>query len=75
MWPWLAGVPLTALKKKDLGVCLIAIGEVFHCLASRICCSPVHSHLVNLLIYYGQVGIEVKDGFAFHLLLSPATWY
>ena len=59
---WLAGAPLTALKKKDLGVCSIAVGEVFRCLTSRICCSSVCSRLVDLLIPYGQVGVAVKGG-------------
>ena len=58
---------------KESGVCHIAIGEVFCCLASRICCSAVYSHLADCLILYGQVGVGAKDGFTCLLLLPPAT--
>ena len=58
---------------KESGVCHIAIGEVICCLASRICCSAVHSHLVDCLILYGQVWIGAKDSFTCLLLLLPAT--
>ena len=58
---------------KESGICHIAIGEVFCCLASRICCSAVHSHLVDCLILYGQVWVGAKDGFTCLLLLLPAT--
>ena len=58
---------------KESGVCHIAIGEVFCCLASRICCSDVYSHLVDCLILYGQVWVGTKDSFTCLLLLLPAT--
>ena len=75
--PWLSlallvGAPLTEQKKKESGVCPIAIREVFLCLAGRICYSAVHSHLNDCLIPYGQVGVGVKDGFTCHLLQPPA---
>ena len=40
----------------------IAVGEVFRCLISRICCSAVRPRLVDILIPYGQVGVGVKGG-------------
>ena len=58
---------------KESGVCHIAIGEVFCYLASRICCSAVHSHLVDCLILYDQVWVGVKGSFTYLLLLPPAT--
>ena len=60
-WPWIAGAPSAALKKKDSGVCPIIIGEVFHQLASRIYCSAVCSNLIDILIPYDQVGLEVMS--------------
>ena len=39
--PWLSGAPLTALRKKPSGFRPIAVGEVLHRLASRLCCSAV----------------------------------
>ena len=50
--PWLAGALLTNQKKEESGVCPFITGKVFHCLASRIFCSAVHSHLVDCLIPY-----------------------
>ena len=67
-WPWLA-----EQKMKESGVCHIAIGEVICCLASRIWCSAVHSHLVDCLILYGQVWVGAKDSFTCLLLLLLAT--
>ena len=58
---------------KESGECHVAIDEVFCCLASRICYFAVHSHLVDSLILYSQVGVGVKDGFTCLLLLPPAT--
>ena len=60
--PWLAGAPLTALRKKDSGVRPIAVGEVLRRLTSRICCSAVRPRLVDILLPYGQVGVGVKGG-------------
>ena len=40
----------------------IAVGEVLCCLTSRICCSVVRPCLVDILVIYGQVGVEVKGG-------------
>ena len=60
--PWLAGAPLTVLRKKDSGVRPIAVGEVLRRLTSRICCSAVRPRLVDILIPYGQVGVGVKGG-------------
>ena len=67
-WPWLA-----EQKMKESGVCDIAIGEVFCCLARRICCFAVHSLHVDCLILHGQIAVGVKDGFICLLLLLPAT--
>ena len=74
--PWLslallAGAPLTVQKKKESGVCPIAIREVFLCLAARICYSPVHSHLIDCLIPHGQVGVGVKKWLYMPLLQPP----
>ena len=56
LWPWLAEASLTALKKKDSGVCPISIGEVFSSLSysSKIFCFALCSHFVDPLILYGQ---------------------
>ena len=58
---------------KESGICHIAIGEVFCCLASRICCSDVHSHFIDHLILHGQVWVGAKESFTCLLLLLPAT--
>ena len=60
--PWLAGAPLTALRKKDLGVRPIAVSEVLRHFTSRICCSAVRPCLIDILLPYGQVGVGVKVG-------------
>ena len=60
--PWLAGAPLTALRKEKGGFRPIAVGDVFRRLASRLCCAAAKSRLPDLLLPYGQVGVGVKGG-------------
>ena len=50
---WLCGNQ-TALLKKGGGVRPIAVGEVLHCLASRLCCLVVRLSLPDVFLPYGQ---------------------
>ena len=60
--PWIAGAPLTALRKKDSCVRPIAVGDTFRHLVIKICCSVVRSRLPKFFIPYGQVGVGVQGG-------------
>ena len=60
--PWLVGAPLIALQKKDGGYRPIAVGEVFWWLASRLCCTAVHSFLPDTFLPYNQVGVGIRGG-------------
>jgi len=60
--PWLCGTPLTALLKKGGGVRLIAVGEVLHRLASRLCCLVVCPSLPDVFLPYRQVGVGIPGG-------------
>ena len=60
--PWLCGAPITALHKKNGGVCPIAVCETIWRLVSRICCLSVHNNLPDLFLPYGQVGVGIKGG-------------
>ena len=60
--PWLVGAPLIALQKKDGGHRPIAVGEVFRRLASRLCCTAVHSFLPDTFLPYNQVGVGIRGG-------------
>ena len=60
--PWLSGAPLTSLHKKSGGYRPIAIGEVIRRLISQLCCASVKSHLPDVFLPYGQVGVGVRGG-------------
>ena len=60
--PLLAGVPLTAIREKNGGVCSIAVGDVFHHLVSNLSCTAIKPNLPSFFIPYGQVGVEVNGG-------------
>ena len=58
--PWLCGAPLTALHKQ--GFRLIAVGEIFRCLASKICCQYIKANLPQFFIPDGHLGVRIKGG-------------
>ena len=60
--PWLSGAPLTALMKKTVSYCSIAVGQVLRCLASRICCASIRDRLPDVFVPYGQVGVGLRGG-------------
>ena len=60
--PWLCGAPLTALFKKNGGVRPIAVGEVLHRLASRLCCHFIRPFLPDTFLPHGQVGVGIQGG-------------
>jgi len=60
--PWLCGAPLIALLKKNVVVCLIAVGEVLRHLASCLCCLAVRPSLPSVFLPYGQVGVGIPGG-------------
>ena len=73
--PWLSGVPLTALVKKQGGIHPIAVSEVLRRLISRLCCWAVKSELPDIFLPYGQIGVGVPGGLdaAVHALSSYIT--
>ena len=60
--PWLAGVPLIALPKKNGSFRPIAVGEVIRRLASRLCCLAVRQQLPDIFLPYNQVGVGIRGG-------------
>ena len=48
--PWLCGAPITALHKKNGGVCPIAVCETIRRLVSRVCCLSVRDDLPDLFV-------------------------
>jgi len=63
--PWLCGAPLIAPLKKNRGVCPIAVGEIFCCLASCLCCQFAQPYLPDYFLPHGQVGVGIP-GAAIH---------
>ena len=51
--------PLTALLKKNGGVHPIAVGEILHRLASRLCCEFAFPFLSDFFLPYGQVDVGI----------------
>ncbi len=61
---WLCGAPLLALINNSFRP--IAVGEMLHRLASKLCCLIVKSKLPDILIPFGQVGVGIKEA-AIHI--------
>ena len=60
--PWLCGVPITALHKKNGGVHSIMACETIKRLVSHVCYLSVKDDLPDLFLPYGQVGVGIKGG-------------
>ena len=66
---------MTALAKKGGGFRPIAVGETLRRLVSKVCYLSVHSSLPELLLPFGQVGVDVPGGLeaavhSLHTILS-----
>ena len=60
--PWLYGAPITALHKKNEGVCAIAVCKTIKRLVSCVCYLSVKDDLTDLFLPYSQIGVGIKSG-------------